>query len=240
MKPLVLSGDSETLIEEIEDNTFDLIILDPDYQDWKGLCDRGFMDQVLRVLHPTGNIICFTKQPFDHHLRNTVDPWFRREMIWTFSNGGAWVSNKMPLVSFQKMFWLVKSKDFFVNVRTGIDYPASTRSAKRSTKQFGGWVEEGRQFELSPEGTWIRDHYHFNKPHTGAVPSKPEALIRILVNCFSPIHGKVFDPFWGSGTTGRVCHELDRQVLGIEINPDRVPEQISQTPTKENHEHRAD
>lgn len=218
----ILCGDSLTKISDIEPNKFDLILLDPDYQDWENICKQNFIEEAFRVLKDTGNILCFTKQPFDHTLRNRVHPWFRRELVWTFSNGGAWVSNKMPLVSHQKIYWLTKTKDFYINVRTGLEYPAATKSHKRATKQFGGWVSEGKEFEKSPEGTWIRDHYHFNKPHTGALPSKPYELIKLLVNCFSPAGGSVFDPFWGSGVTGKVANELGRNVLGIDIKPERA------------------
>ena len=217
-----LCADSTTTIKTLSTERFDLTILDPDYQDWETLIKKGFIEEALRVTKPTGNIICFTKQPFDHQLRNHIDPWFRREIIWSFANGGAWVSKKMPLVSHQKIYWLVKSKDFYVDVRTGLDYQPTTKSAKRTTKQFGGWVAEGKQFDKSDEGTWIRDHYHFNKPSTGAIPSKPDQLIKILVKCFSPDNGTIFDPFSGSGIVGKVGNELGRDVLAIDIDPDRV------------------
>ena len=217
-----LCADSTTAIKSLPSEQFDLTILDPDYQDWETLIKQGFIEEALRVTKSTGNIICFTKQPFDHQLRNYIYPWFRREIVWSFSNGGAWVSKKMPLVSHQKIYWLVKSKDFYVDVRTGLDYQPTTKSVKRSTKQFGGWIAEGKQFDKSDEGTWIRDHYHFNKPHTGAIPSKPNQLIRIIIKCFSPDNGSIFDPFSGSGIVGKIGDELGRDVLSIEINPERA------------------
>jgi DNA modification methylase len=221
MKSELICGNSLDEIKNIQSNQFDLIILDPDYQDWAKICDTDFFSEVFRTLKTTGNVLCFTKQPFDQQLRNHVDTWFRREFIWSFTNGGAWVSNRMPLVSYQKIYWLTKTKDFYINVRTGIDYPETTKSFKRSKKQFGGWAAEGRQFEKSDQGTWVRDHYHFNKPHTGAVPSKPFELMRILLNCFTPENGYVFDPFFGSGVTGDVAEKIGRNILGIEINPER-------------------
>lgn len=217
-----LCADSTTAIKSLPSEQFDLTILDPDYQDWETLIKQGFIEEALRVTKSTGNIICFTKQPFDHQLRNYIDRWFRREIVWSFSNGGAWVSKKMPLVSHQKIYWLVKSKDFYVDVRTGLDYQPTTKSVKRSMKQFGGWAAEGKQFDKSDEGTWIRDHYHFNKPHTGAIPSKPNQLIKILIKCFSPDNGSIFDPFSGSGVVGKIGDELGRDVLSIEINPERA------------------
>jgi site-specific DNA-methyltransferase (adenine-specific) len=213
-----ICGNAMDLILDVADHSVDLTILDPNYQDWDILCQRGLICQAVRVTKLTGNIICFTKQPFDYELRNEVNHIFRREIIWSFSNGGAWVSKRMPLVSFQKIFWLTLSKDFYIDVRTGIDYNDSTKSMKRSTKVFGDYKAEGRQFNKSNDGTWIRDHYHFNKPHCGKIPAKPKELMRILVKCFSPEKGIVLDPFFGSGISGDVCTELNRNFIAFDID----------------------
>ena len=36
------------------------------------------------------------------------------------------------------------------------------------------------------------------------------------------IHGIVLDPFFGSGTTGLVAMELNRNYIGIELNPEYI------------------
>jgi site-specific DNA-methyltransferase (adenine-specific) len=216
------NGDAMELITELDDHSIDLTILDPDYQDWDKLCEEGLICQAVRVTKLTGNIICFTKQPFDYELRNEVNHIFRREIIWSFSNGGAWVSKRMPLVSFQKIFWLTLSKEFYINVRTGLDYNEGTKSMKRSSKVWEGYKEEGKQFEKSEEGTWIRDHYHYNKPHCGKIPAKPKELMQIFIKCFCPENGIVLDPFFGSGITGEVCKAMNRNFIGFEKDKERV------------------
>jgi DNA modification methylase len=228
----LIHGDAMQLIADLEDQSVDLTILDPNYQDWDNLCERGLICEAVRVTKPTGNIICFTKQPFDYNLRNEVNHIFRREIIWSFSNGGAWVSKKMPLVSFQKIYWLTLGKDFYIDVRTGLDYDEKTKNMKRSSKVFEGYCEEGKNFEKSNEGTWIRDHYHFNKPHTGKIPSKPKDLIKILVKCFSPESGLVLDPFFGSGIVGDVCNEINRNFIAFELDSDLVDKYNSKTQYK--------
>jgi site-specific DNA-methyltransferase (adenine-specific) len=215
-------GDALDLFDNIEDASIDLTILDPDYQDWDKLCEDGLIMQAIRVTKQTGNIICFTKQPFDYNLRNEVNNIFRREIIWSFSNGGAWVSKRMPLVSFQKIFWLTLSKEFYIDVRTGLDYNEGTKSMKRSSKVWEGYKEEGKQFEKSDEGTWIRDHYHYNKPHCGKIPAKPKDLMKIFIKCFCPESGIVLDPFFGSGITGEVCRAMNRNFIGFEKDKERV------------------
>lgn len=220
----VVAGDSRQLITQVEPGSVDLAILDPNYNDWDDLCATGFMDDVYKAMKPTGNIICFTKQPFDQNLRNFVDPVFRRKIIWSFSNGGAWVSPKMPLVSFQELYWLAMSDDIYFNPRTGMDYAPKTQSTKRSTKVFGDYREEGKEFVKSDDGTWMRDHYHFNKPTSARVFAKPVELLTILVRCFSPDGALILDPFFGSGVTGDVCLNTGRSFIGFEIDEVAVTE----------------
>jgi DNA modification methylase len=214
----LLQGDALELIKSIPDESIDLVILDPNYQDWEKFCKQNLIEESLRTLKNSGNILCFTKQPFDLYLRNYVNNNFKREIIWSFTNGGAWVSKKLPLVSFQKIYWLTKSNENFINVRTGLNYKPNTKQFKRKNKVFENYNQEGKEFELSNEGTWIRDHYHFNKPHTGNIPSKPSELIKILIHCFSPTDGTVLDPFLGSGISAHVASNLNRNFIGFELD----------------------
>jgi site-specific DNA-methyltransferase (adenine-specific) len=213
-----IAGDALEALKALEPSSVDLAILDPNYDDWERLVAAGVLEDVYRAMKPTGNIICFTKQPFDLPLRIAADTHFRREFIWSFLNGGAWVSPKMPLVSFQKLYWLVVGKDFYFNPRTNLSYGENTKATKRSRKVFGDYDEEGKDFVPSEDGTWMRDHYHFNKPVNARVFAKPQELIRILVQCFSPAGGLVLDPFFGSGVTGEVCNNIGRDFIGVEID----------------------
>ena len=48
----------------------------------------------------------------------------------------------------------------------------------------------------------------------------PEALVDPCIRAGCPPDGTVLDPFAGSGTVGVVCHKLQRQFIGIELNPE--------------------
>ena len=50
----------------------------------------------------------------------------------------------------------------------------------------------------------------------------PEELIKPCILAGSRLGGVVLDPFFGSGTTGRVAREYGRQYIGIELNPEYV------------------
>jgi DNA modification methylase len=47
----------------------------------------------------------------------------------------------------------------------------------------------------------------------------PEDLIEPMIKAGCPVGGTVLDPFFGSGTTGRVAIRIQREYIGIELNP---------------------
>jgi site-specific DNA-methyltransferase (cytosine-N4-specific) len=51
----------------------------------------------------------------------------------------------------------------------------------------------------------------------------PEALVEPCVLAGSRVGDVVFDPFFGSGTTGQVASRLGRRFLGCELNPEYEP-----------------
>jgi DNA modification methylase len=55
----------------------------------------------------------------------------------------------------------------------------------------------------------------------------PAALVKRCVEAGSPVGGHVLDPFVGSGTTLEVCLDLERNCVGIELNPDYAREMVT-------------
>lgn len=218
----VVQQDAMLYMKTFQDGVFDFVVLDPDYNEWEAFLKKGIIEESLRVLKDTGNLICFTKQPFDFELRQKINGIFRREITWTFENGGAWCSNKMPLISTQKIYWCVKSKKFFFNPRTGIPYKETTKNFKRKTKVFGDYRSEGKSFEKSEQGVWLRDHLHFNKPNSGTLPEKPAELVEVLLRCFCPDDGIILDPFAGSGIFPLTAEKQGKEAFASEINEKRV------------------
>lgn len=219
----LLNLDAFDLLDSLEDSSVDLLFLDPPYECWEKFCKKGIIDQAKRVVREDGNVLCFTNQSFDFQLRNTVNPIFRREIIWAFSNGGAWVSNNLPLVSCQKIYHLVLSKNSFFNPRTGQEYLSATKDHKRKTKVWEGYKLDGKHFKKHPEGTWLRDVLYFNKPtNTGRTCCKPSGLIEILIKCFCKPRGRVVDPFAGSGVVMQSTLNQSKEYLGSEIDANAI------------------
>ena len=75
----------------------------------------------------------------------------------------------------------------------------------------------------NPGDVWVFSHVHYCHTNRQRHPTqKPEGLIERMVLASSNADDLVLDPFAGSGTTLRVCQQLDRKCIGIELNPSYV------------------
>ena len=77
----------------------------------------------------------------------------------------------------------------------------------------------------NPGNVWDFSHIHYSQSDRMKHPTqKPEGIIEWMVLASSNENDIVVDPFSGSGTTLRVCQQLNRKVIGIELEPSFVME----------------
>lgn len=72
--------------------------------------------------------------------------------------------------------------------------------------------------------TFFSGHWNFpGARQSNHLAMFPEELPRRLIKMFSFVGETVLDPFAGSGTTSLASKNLDRNSVGLEINPDFIP-----------------
>ena len=211
--------DALETVGQLADNDIDLILLDPYYNEWGDWIEKGLLDLCFQKLKPSGNLLCFTQQPFDFDLRVALKDNFRRELIWHIPKRPKWVSRELPLVNHQKIYWATKTKDHFFQPRTGLPYSEHTQTGDKGSLVFRGYREKSQTFEKHPDGIWLHDLLSFDKPHQPEKEGgKPVELIEVLIRCFSPELGRVVDPFVGSGTTIHACQSFQRFCIAGDID----------------------
>ncbi|HPI19473.1 MAG TPA: DNA methyltransferase [Candidatus Kapabacteria bacterium] len=86
--------------------------------------------------------------------------------------------------------------------------------------------EQKEQSKMTPEewNTFFAGHWNFSGVKQGKhLAMFPEELPKRLIKMFSFVGETVYDPFVGSGTTSLVAKNLNRNSIGIEINPEFIP-----------------
>ncbi len=128
-----------------------------------------------------------------------ADGWYlRADMIWNKPNCQPESVKDRPTRSHEYVFLFSKSERYFYD-HESIQEPAQCNSRSRKNR---------------------RSVWNINtEPYAGAhFAVFPRSLARLCVLAGSRKGDRVLDPFFGSGTTGIVCNELERQCTGIEIS----------------------
>lgn len=164
------------------------------------------------------------------------DGWYlRQDIIWHKTNPMPESVTDRCTKSHEYIFLLSKSAKYYFS-HEEIKEPCVGREGNNKTFRGGGAYTNNRSFNNSSSGekTSIgnmpnelglrnkRDVWSIGtKGYKGAhFATYPEDLIKPCVLAGCPNGGTVIDPFFGSGTTGKVAKEYGRNFVGIELKFD--------------------
>jgi len=219
-----IQGNALNLFKDLPSDSVDLIIADPPYNlgkdygnnhDLKGFNEyldfsANWLGQAHRVLKQTGTIYVFMGVRFISYLYNIMDGklkmFFNSWICWHYTQGMGKKIGFSPRHDDILMF--NKSQKFTFNLNT-VRVP---QKYYRAINNMRG---------ANPGDVWKFSHVHYCNPNRQKHPTqKPEGLIERMVLASSNEGHLILDPFAGSGTTLRVCQQLNRNCIGFELNPD--------------------
>ncbi len=222
----VILGDALEELQRLESESIDLVVADPPYnlgKDYGNNHDsrefdeymefsRIWLKQVHRILRPHGTIYVFMGFRFISYLYSILDRelgmFFNNWIVWHYTQGVGKTRGFSPRHDDILMF--TKSKKFIFNL-----------NAIRVPQKY--YRERNNMRGANPGDVWQFSHVHYCNENRQKHPTqKPEGLIERMVLASSEEGSLVLDPFVGSGTTLRVCQQLNRTGYGIEINPEYV------------------
>lgn len=220
-------GDAIELFKRLEDSSVDLIIADPPYNlgknygnnhDLKGFDEyieftKQWLSEAKRVLKPSGSIYVFMGVRFISYLYDILDRdlglYFNSWIVWHYTQGLGKTKGFSPRHDDILMF-TKSAKDFIFN----LDDVRVPQKYYRARNNMRG---------ANPGDVWNFSHVHYSNPNRQNHPTqKAEGLMERMVLASSHEGGLVLDPFSGSGTTLRVCQQLNRNAIGFELNPEYV------------------
>ena len=222
----IVQGDALELFKTLNNNSVDLIIADPPYNlgknygnnhDLKGFDEYlefslSWLTEAHRVLKTTGTIYVFMGVQFISYLYEIMDRklemFFNSWICWHYTQGKGRTIGFSPRHDDILMF--NKSQKYTFN----LDAVRVPQKYYRARNNMRG---------ANPGDVWKFSHVHYCNPNRQEHPTqKPEGLIERMVLASSNESEYVLDPFSGSGTTLRVCQQLNRKCTGFELNPDFI------------------
>lgn len=127
------------------------------------------------------------------------DGWFlRTDIIWNKPNCQPESVKDRPTRSHEYVFLFTKNEKYFYD-HEAVKEPTLDR----------------KQGSKNRRTVWNINTEPYAGSHFAVYPKQ---LVRLCVQAGSKPGDRVLDPFFGSGTTGVVCNELNRQCTGVELN----------------------
>ncbi|MFA6186298.1 MAG: site-specific DNA-methyltransferase [Phycisphaerae bacterium] len=235
MIDVVLNIDAIQGIEQIEDNSLDLIVADPPYglgKDYGNDSDKRpkkeflkwteqWLDLIIPKLKNTGSLYIFATWRYSPEIFVFMKQRMimLNEIIWDRKVPSMGGSTRRYSSVHDTIGFFAKTEDHFFDIDAiRIPYDAETKKA-RSRSIFVGkkWLEVG----YNPKDLWSVSRLHrIHSEREDHPTQKPLEIIERMVKASCPVGGIVCDPFAGSGTTVEACIRNERHYIAFEINPE--------------------
>jgi len=183
---------------------------------------ESFLSEAKRILYPSGVIVSFTGRQFLHRyiIAGENVGLTHREII-------AWDKQKAPFRA-QRVGQVIgkRNGDYTDSRRLGNPAPVFEPIVVMSKPytigttitdcylNFGTGTFDG---EVLPTNLISCSRDITNRLHE---TQKPVLIMESLIKAFSKEDQVILDPFMGSGTTGISCRNLNRNFIGIELDPE--------------------
>ena len=212
----LLEGDFFDMINEIEDNSIDLLNTDPPYfildNDWDTFNSLdyflSFTEKWLKLVKPKLKTTCriyisfstWYQYDFYNILKKLdfLDFTYKQNIIWYYKNNNAPSNKKEYRYCYEPIFYL---------------YGKDAESLNFTYDTYG--EHQNNIWEIAtPQSNFKEGKYHSAQ--------KPLELYRRIIKTGSKENDTVLDCFAGSGTTGIICKELNRNCILIEKNIENI------------------
>lgn len=222
----VICGDSIEEMKKIPDKSVKLVVTDPPYNLNKNYgisqdnlnfekylnFSKKWISEAVRVLTDDGSIYVFMGMRYISYIFIILEQEFKLNfnswITWFYTQGIGKTKGFSP--RHDDILFFTKDKKFTFN----LDSVRVPQKFYRSVNNMRG---------ANPGNVWEFSHTHYcNKNRKNHPTQKPEALFERIILVSSNENDLILDPFAGSGTALRVCQQVNRKCIGIEINPDYV------------------
>lgn len=225
-EPRVIQGNCIDVLATLPSESVDLIIADPPYnlgknygndtdsllrEDYLAFTRRWIAESV-RVLKSTGSIYVFMGFRFISYLYIILEEEFHLQfnnwICWNYTQGMGRTRGFSP--RHDDILFFSKTNNYTFN----LDSVRIPQKYYRDRNNMRG---------ANPGDVWEFSHVHYCQSSRTSHPTqKPEGIIERMVLASSREGDAVLDPFAGSGTSLRVCQQLNRKSMGIELSADYI------------------
>ena len=240
----LIQGDCLEKMKDIPDGSIDMIFCDLPYGTTKCKWDvvipfDRLWEQYNRIAKQDSCIALFGNEPFSSALRLSNLPAYRYDWYWQKDKAANFLfGNKMPLKVIEIISVFYSNQPTYnpqkeINPKGPSKRHLSPNPSKisKNVKEVMGdsWKEtkmdetqnyHGKNYEA--DKLLPKQLVYFSREQRGKVhpTQKPVTLAEYFIKTYTNENETVLDNCMGSGTTGVACKNLNRNFIGIELDPE--------------------
>ncbi|MCB0496283.1 MAG: site-specific DNA-methyltransferase [Cyclobacteriaceae bacterium] len=226
----LIQGDCLEKMKDIPDESIDMILCDLPYGTTKCKWDTVIPFDSLWKLYKrcikSGGVIClFGAEPFSSYLRLSNIKMYRYDLIWNKQKGSnPLLVKKRPMSSHENIsIFYDKFGTYNPQLSEGKSYKAPRTGGTHTNSIVGNNKKQGDFKQKDNEGFRYPLSILPYSIHCGSKlhpTQKPLLLCEHLIKTYTNEGDTVLDNCMGSGTTGVACKNLNRNFIGIELDPE--------------------
>lgn len=236
----LIQGDCIEKMKDIPDGSVDMVLTDPPYGTtackWDSVIPFDAMwEQMKRVTKKNGAIVLFGSQPFTSALVMSNPKMFKYEWVWEKSNpSNISQANRAPLKYHENIVVFyreppVYNKQLIPRMESGKkvikDYQKRRitfkHGATEHNQKFKTDEYNANRYDINYKNPSTVIYFKSERCHPRLHPTqKPVPLMEYLIKTYTNEGETVLDFTMGSGTTGVACVNLNRDFIGIELDPE--------------------
>ena len=209
----------------------DMVLTDPPYKrtknKWDVILPHDLMWTRVEMLSKDNTpIVLFGQGSFSAKLMMSNEKYYRYSLVWDKVLASGFLNcNRMPLVSHEDILIFYKKMPIYNPQKfKGKKNNSKGKMLNKPKNNNYGDFEQVDNKDLLGDMKFPKSILSFQKPHPSKCfhpTEKPVELLEYLIKTYTKEGDTVLDFTMGSGSTGVACKKLNRNFIGIEINPEK-------------------
>ena len=225
----LMQGDCLEKMKDIPDRSIDMILCDLPYGTTACKWDvvipfAPLWEQYKRIIKPNGAIVLFGSEPFSSFLRCSNLQMYKYDLYWKKEKPTNFFQLKKRFgKSTENILVFYQKQPTYNPQKVKHEGKLVTNKPKGNHNSIVAGINK-KVLPYADDGTrYPNDILEFRREVLGTTmhpTQKPVALLEYLVKTYTLEGETVLDNTMGSGSTGIACKNLNRNFIGIELDPD--------------------
>jgi len=225
---MLLHGDCLNEMKQLDDDSVDLIFCDLPYGqtscEWDCKIDlEAFWKEIMRIKKTHTPLFFTTTTKFGIDLLNSAPKKcpFRYDLVWMKSSPAGFLSaKKMPMRKHEMIYVFYEKLPFYDLSSHQHEENRERKVNPKNSNKGGLYSNIARLEDVKYDPPLPHSMLEIKSTRGKHSTEKPVALMEWILKYYSKEGDVVLDPTMGSGSTGVACKNMNRNFIGIEMDPE--------------------